>query len=96
MPCYRVTKEIAMAAKHGDYFHHRQYRNQDRTPRRVRVTGKCKVWKTRPEEFQLPARHGMYTSGYISDENKEYYFTGYGDDCTHDHVGEAMPIGELE
>jgi len=33
---------------------------------RVRVSGKCKTWKTRPNEFRLPVKYGMYESSYIT------------------------------
>lgn len=33
---------------------------------RVRPSGKCQVWKTRPDEFKLPVKYGMYESSYIT------------------------------
>lgn len=68
-----VTKEIAVAAKHGDIFHHVSRTNSDGTPLRVRVSGKCKVWKTRPESFKLPIKHGLYANGYIDNSNAAYW-----------------------
>ncbi len=36
-----------------------------------RANGKCKVWKTRPDDFKLPIKHGLYTYtyGYITQDN---------------------------
>lgn len=33
---------------------------------RVRPSGKCQVWKTRPSEFKLPVKFGLYESAYIT------------------------------
>lgn len=38
-------------------------------PIRWRANGKCKTWKTRPEEFCLPVKHGLYDYGYITHDN---------------------------
>ena len=36
---------------------------------KVRRTGKTKVWKTRPLEFKIPVKYGLYESGYIDHTN---------------------------
>lgn len=36
---------------------------------RVRPSGKCKVWKTRPSDFRLPVKYGMYESAEITQNN---------------------------
>lgn len=64
-----VTKEIAAAATHGTIFHHASKRNSDGTPMRVRVSGQCKTWVTRPDDFKLPVKYGLYESGYITPMN---------------------------
>lgn len=64
-----VTKEQAVAARHGKVFYHREMRNSDGTPLRVRVTGRCRTWKTRPAEFSLPVKHGLRDCGYITHRN---------------------------
>jgi len=68
-----INKQQAMSAKHGDIFYHRTMRNADGTPMRVRVTGRCKTWKTRPDDFRLPVKHGMYDSGEIDIGNCDYW-----------------------
>lgn len=34
-----------------------------------RVNGKCKTWKTRPNEFQLPVKYGLKECFYITQDN---------------------------
>lgn len=38
-----------------------------------RSNGKCKTWKTRPEEFKLPIKHGLYSYRYIDHTNNHLY-----------------------
>lgn len=60
-----ITKEIALTLRHGQILHHKTLKNADKTPMRVRVTGKVKTWKTRPDHFRIPVAHGLYTFGYV-------------------------------
>ena len=50
-------------------FIHATLKNADNSPMRCRASGKCKTWKTRPKEFKLPVKHGLYDNGYITNEN---------------------------
>ena len=61
-----ITKQIAITARH---FEHVTLKNKDGTPARCRASGQCKVWKTRPDDFKLPVKHGMYNSFYIDNSN---------------------------
>lgn len=61
-----ITKQQALTA---DRFHHVSQVNADKTPLRVRRTGKTQTWKTRPNEFKVPVKYGLYQSGYITHEN---------------------------
>lgn len=61
-----ITKAIAQSLKRGDILEHKYQKNSDKTPMRCRVNGKCQVWKTRPEEFRLPVKHGLYDCFYIT------------------------------
>lgn len=36
---------------------------------RVRPSGRCQTWKTRPEEFRLPIKYGLYESSEITHWN---------------------------
>jgi len=64
-----ITKEIAIALRGRTVLHHVTKKNSDNTPMRVRVNGKCKTWVTRPNEFRLPVKYGLYECGYIDQDN---------------------------
>ena len=32
----------------------------------VRPSGKCQLWKTRPEDYRMPFKYGMYQSGEVT------------------------------
>jgi hypothetical protein len=64
-----ITKEMAVAATYRQEFQHKTLKNADKTPVRCRVNGKCKTWKTQPENFQLPVKHGLKTCFYITPAN---------------------------
>ena len=41
---------------------------------RWRVNGKCKLWKTMPDRFQLPIKHGFYGPYYyVTEQNAHAY-----------------------
>lgn len=50
-------------------FWYRTMTNADGTPARCRKTGKLKTWKTRPQDFKLPVRHGLRNNFYLTPEN---------------------------
>lgn len=71
-----VTKDQAINARLGQIFHlgictvsygPRQGKKESVT--RIRVSGSCQTWKTRPNEFRLPVKFGLYESGSISHDN---------------------------
>ena len=64
-----VTKSQAMNASYRDEFEHTTAKNADGTPTRCRVNGACKTWKTRPNEYRLPVKHGLYDHFYIDESN---------------------------
>ena len=64
-----ITKQTAVDSYHGQIFHHESLTNADGTPLRCRVNGQCKVWKTRPDDFRLPVKHGLYQCFYITPAN---------------------------
>ncbi len=63
-----ITKKDAVNAKIGDIFYHLYVLNSRKKPAKCRVMGKCKVWKTRPLEYALPVKHGIYSSFYNNTE----------------------------
>jgi len=64
-----VNKTIATTVTLGDIFHHKTAKNADGTPVRARVNGKCKTWKTRPDDFRLPVKYGLRDCFYLTPEN---------------------------
>ena len=66
-----ITKQQAIDSKHRQEFNHVSVKNADGTPARCRVNGRCKVWKTRPLEFRLPVKHGLYDCFYITQDNAD-------------------------
>lgn len=67
-----ITKTIAVAAgdKWGQTtFYHLTKRNADGTAVRCRTNSKCKVWKTRPDDFRLPVKYGLKDCFYITPRN---------------------------
>lgn len=64
-----VTKEQAVELKRGTILTHVSTCNKDGSPLRVRVNGATKTWKTRPTEFKIPVKYGLYSYGYITDSN---------------------------
>jgi hypothetical protein len=61
-----ITKEQAMTVNN---FTHATLKNKDNTPCRVRRSGKTQTWKTRPDEFKIPVKYGLYQSLYITQNN---------------------------
>lgn len=66
-----ITKQIATSLTYRDTLHHKRMKNADGTPLRARVNGKCQTWKTRPEEFKLPMKHGLKECFYITPFNAD-------------------------
>lgn len=54
-------------------FEHKTLRNADGSPMRCRASGKVQTWKTRPNEFKLPVKYGLYNSFYITQDNAEQW-----------------------
>ena len=68
-PIETVSKPVATQAAHGQVFYHVTAQNADGSAVRVRVSGRCKTWKTRPDEFRLPVKYGLRESLAITHEN---------------------------
>jgi hypothetical protein len=66
-----IKVEEAKELTYRQEVYHQHIRNKDKTPLRARVNGKCKLWKRSPERFEVPIKHGLYNSGYITETNKE-------------------------
>jgi hypothetical protein len=46
---------------------------------RVRISGKCQTWKTKPDDFRVPVKYGMYESSAIDQHNAADYHVPF--DC---------------
>jgi hypothetical protein len=64
-----ITKEVAVNLANGTVLYSDLKTNRDGTPVRCRVMGKCKTWKTRPDDFRLPVKYGLYDSFYIINDS---------------------------
>jgi hypothetical protein len=72
-----IDKALAITLRHGQILHHVTRKNADGTPMRVRVTGKVKTWVRTPEAFKIPVAHGLYSHGYVTNDNAaEWYLPG--------------------
>jgi hypothetical protein len=58
-----ITKEQAMTAREFSFTNQRNGK-----PAKCRRTGKTQTWKTRPNDFKVPVKYGLYESGYITQE----------------------------
>ena len=68
-----MTRDQAIALPTGTVLHHKELRNADQTPLRARISGRPKLWKTRPEEFRLPAKYGFKHCFYITERDAEMW-----------------------
>ena len=69
-----ITKAQAIEASIGQDFYHEKASNADGTPLRARKNGQVKTWKTRLDEFRMPAKYGMYNCFYITHKNCQEWF----------------------
>lgn len=37
--------------------------------KKFKVNGNVKIWKRSPERVQVPLKHGLYTYGYLTEDN---------------------------
>ena len=61
-----LTKDQAISARH---FAHVSLKDSRGDPVQCRANGACKVWKTRPNDFKLPVKHGLFNCFYITQDN---------------------------
>lgn len=61
-----LTKENSESANE---FFHKTLKDSRKQPVKCRRNGKTKVWKTRPDEFRIPVKYGLYQYFYITEKN---------------------------
>jgi hypothetical protein len=64
-----MNKLDALNTRKGQTLIHKTRKNSNGLPYNVRVNGKVKTWQTRPNDFQLPVKRGLYDCGYITHHN---------------------------
>lgn len=64
-----ITLEQAKTLRYRQILAMNDQFNADRTCVRWRVNGAVKTWKTRPNEFRIPVKHGMYDFDYVDQDN---------------------------
>lgn len=79
-----ITKEQALCLEHGKCIlqvaEYLQYSHSPRTsirveesplekPRNWKVNGQVQTWVTRPNDFRVPLKHGLYRHGELTHEN---------------------------
>lgn len=73
-----VTKEHAMTCRNFLQVSEWNSKGIDCTmpidkPIRWRANGKCKTWKRDSSRFQLPIKYGLYSYGYLTNENAHLF-----------------------
>jgi hypothetical protein len=69
-----VTRESAMTA--NEFFSTTMTnKDKNKTPLKVRRNGKTQVWKTRPNEFRIPVKYGLYDYYNITQDNCHEWVT---------------------
>ena len=60
-----MTVDEAKSLHLGQIIFHTLFTNADGSPRRWRVNGAVKTWKTRPDDVRVPIKHGMWDYDYV-------------------------------
>lgn len=64
-----ITVSQAKRLRHGQTVWLKDGWDSDGTAAHCRVMGKVQLWKTRPNDFKVPVKRGLYDSGYITPSN---------------------------
>ena len=64
-----MTREQLLVLPQGTTLHHKTAKNADGTPVRCRITGKPRLWKRRPNYFEVPVKHGLRNSFRLTPQN---------------------------
>ncbi len=55
--------------KWGSYIYLIGTYDADGSPAKAKVSGVPQFWKTRPKDFKLPVKRGLYDHGYVTQDN---------------------------
>jgi hypothetical protein len=64
-----ITLEQAKSLCPGTILYHVTNKNADCSAQRWRVNGQPKTWKRDPSRVQVPVKHGLYTFGYVTEND---------------------------
>jgi hypothetical protein len=64
-----ITIQTITEAKGNMYFRYINKNYPQHLNKQVRQNGKVKLWKTRPTEFKIPVKYGLYEYFYITQDN---------------------------
>lgn len=64
-----ISPSEATALDQGTLIYHRTLRNADGTALRARVNGRPRLWKTRPDYYEIPMKHGLRNCFYLTPQN---------------------------
>lgn len=64
-----ITVSQAKKLRHGQTVYLKDHWDSSGEASRARVSGKVQLWKTRPSDFKVPVKRGLYDSGYITPAN---------------------------
>lgn len=59
----------AKGLKYGQTVRMIGWYDSDGSPSQCRVSGKVQTWKTRPDDFRVPIKRGLYENGEIVPSN---------------------------
>lgn len=71
-----VTKDEAMVASNFTFKIANPKHKSFGELRNCRRSGKTQVWKTRPNDFKVPVKYGLYESFYITQDNASEFSVG--------------------
>ena len=66
-----ILKDQAKKLVFGDHLYNMTRMAYDGSPLKVKVNGACKIWKTRPDDFSIPVKYGLYEYSYVTQLNAE-------------------------
>jgi len=72
-----VTKEQALTAREFTFKISNPNNKHYGEIRKCRRNGKTQIWKTRPNEFKIPVKYGLYEYFYITHENAGDFEVSY-------------------
>ena len=76
-----IEKQGALKLSIGQVILQVDASNADGTPKRWKVNGQVKTWKTRPDDFQVPLKHGLKGYDYLSQHTGEFFTTDFDLNC---------------